>query len=120
MSICGTLVEVWPSSAVGLVASAGYLGAAIVGCLLMAATRDERRAHVIIRGIGACMLLTLVFWMRNLFGFAVVLAWGIALILLARRQMGWFRRDPRVRWFEAGEGGAPGVVDDVAAYLEAA
>ena len=72
----------------GLVASAGYLGAAIVGCLLMAATRDERRAHVIIRGIGACMLLTLVFWMRNLFGFAVVLAWGIALILLARRQMG--------------------------------
>ncbi len=39
---------------------------------------------------------------------------------LARRQMGWFRRDPRVRWFEAGEEGAPGVVDDVAAYLEAA
>jgi tRNA dimethylallyltransferase len=39
---------------------------------------------------------------------------------LARRQMGWFRRDPRVRWFEAGEEGALGVVDDVAAYLEAA
>ena len=39
---------------------------------------------------------------------------------LARRQMAWFRRDPRIRWFDAGEGGALGVVDDVAAYLEAA
>jgi tRNA dimethylallyltransferase len=39
---------------------------------------------------------------------------------LARRQMGWFRRDPRVRWFEADEEGAMGVVDHVAAYLEAA
>ena len=39
---------------------------------------------------------------------------------LARRQMAWFRRDPRVRWFDTGEGGAPEVVDDVAAYLEAA
>jgi tRNA dimethylallyltransferase len=39
---------------------------------------------------------------------------------LARRQMAWFRRDPRVRWFDAGEDGAVGVVDEVAAYLEPA
>jgi hypothetical protein len=69
----------------GLVASAGYLGAAIVGCLLIAATRIERRAHVILMGVGAFMLLTLVIWMRNLFGAAVVLGWGAALILLSRR-----------------------------------
>jgi tRNA dimethylallyltransferase len=37
---------------------------------------------------------------------------------LARRQMAWFRRDPRIRWFDAGEEGASGVVDDVVAYLE--
>jgi tRNA dimethylallyltransferase len=37
---------------------------------------------------------------------------------LARRQMAWFRRDPRIRWFDAGEGGAAEVVDDVCAYLE--
>ena len=36
---------------------------------------------------------------------------------LARRQMAWFRRDPRVQWFDAGEEGALEVVDDVAAYL---
>jgi tRNA dimethylallyltransferase len=37
---------------------------------------------------------------------------------LARRQMAWFRRDPRVRWFDAGETGAAEVVDDVLAFLE--
>jgi hypothetical protein len=71
----------------GLVASAGYLGAAVVGCLLMAATRVEKRAPVILRILGACMLLTLVFWMRNLFGVAVVLAWGVALVALARTRV---------------------------------
>ena len=71
-----------------LVASAGYLGAAIVGCLLMAATRVERWAHVILPAMGICMLITLIVWIRNLFGFVVVLAWAIALILLARRHLG--------------------------------
>ncbi len=33
---------------------------------------------------------------------------------LARRQAAWFRRDPRVRWFDAGEGGALEVVDEIA------
>jgi len=38
---------------------------------------------------------------------------------LARRQMAWFRRDPRVRWFEAGQRGAAGIVDELAEYLGA-
>ena len=39
---------------------------------------------------------------------------------LARRQMAWFRKDPRVRWFDAGEGGAAEVVDEVLPFLEGA
>lgn len=39
---------------------------------------------------------------------------------LARRQMAWFRRDPRIRWFDVGESGAIEAVDRVAAYLEGA
>jgi tRNA dimethylallyltransferase len=39
---------------------------------------------------------------------------------LARRQMAWFRRDPRIRWFEAGEGGALEALDGVRAYLAGA
>ena len=76
----------------GLVASAGYLAASLVGCLLMAATRVPRRARPILSGIGAFMLFTLVFWIRNLFGAVVVVAWAAALLALARKETG---RAPR-------------------------
>ena len=69
----------------GLVASAGYLGASAVGCLLMAAARVDRRTRPILWGIGAFMLFTAVLWMRNAFGVFVVVAWGITLIALARK-----------------------------------
>jgi tRNA dimethylallyltransferase len=39
---------------------------------------------------------------------------------LARRQMAWFRRDPRIRWFDVGEDGAAASAGDLAAYLGAA
>ena len=72
----------------GLVASSGYLGSSVVGCLLVAATRVEKRARPILWGIGAFMLFTLVFWIRNAFGALVVLGWAVALLALARRGTG--------------------------------
>jgi tRNA dimethylallyltransferase len=36
---------------------------------------------------------------------------------LARRQLAWFRRDPRIRWFEAEAGGAAGLVEELTGYL---
>lgn len=36
---------------------------------------------------------------------------------LARRQMAWFRRDPRIRWFTAPDG-AGAIVDELTGYLE--
>lgn len=72
----------------GIVTSAGYLGAAAVGCLLMAATRVERWAHTILLTLGIFMLVTLVFWMRNVFGAFIVFAWAIVLIALARHATG--------------------------------
>ncbi len=36
---------------------------------------------------------------------------------LARRQLAWLRRDPRIRWFPVGEEGAPGIVEELARYL---
>jgi Peptidase M50B-like len=85
----GLTLSMIPTSRVaqGLVTSAGYLGAAVVGCLLMAATRVPRWAHAILLGLGGCLFLTAVLWMRNLFGIVVVLAWGVALVLLARKGM---------------------------------
>jgi len=39
---------------------------------------------------------------------------------LARRQVAWFRRDPRIRWFTVGEGGAVERVDDLVDHLREA
>ena len=39
---------------------------------------------------------------------------------LARRQMAWFRRDPRIRWFTVGPEGAGSVVDDLVEFYEGA
>jgi hypothetical protein len=72
----------------GLVASAGYLGATVVGCFLMAATRVEKRARTILRTIGVFMLFTVVIWIRNPFGAVVVVAWGLALLALSRKGNG--------------------------------
>lgn len=36
---------------------------------------------------------------------------------LARRQLAWFRRDPRIRWFPVGEGGAVEAFDPICEYL---
>ena len=76
----------------GLVASSGYLGSSVVGCLLVAATRIEKRARPILWGIGAFMLFTLVFWIRNAFGAVVVLGWAVTLLAMARKGTG---RAPR-------------------------
>ena len=72
----------------GLVASSGYLGASVVGCLLMAAARRDRCTRTILWATGTFMLVTLVIWMRNLFGCVVVLAWAGALVALAREGSG--------------------------------
>jgi tRNA dimethylallyltransferase len=39
---------------------------------------------------------------------------------LARRQLAWFRRDPRIRWFPSGGERAVGLTDRVIAFLSAA
>ncbi len=94
-SAAGVTNSLVPPSRVaqGLVASAGYLGATIVGCALMTAARRKTSAHTILWTIGAFMLVTLVIWMRNPFGFVVVLVWSVVLVALSRQGSGplsWF------------------------------
>jgi tRNA dimethylallyltransferase len=36
---------------------------------------------------------------------------------LARRQLAWFRRDPRIRWFEAGDADGAALADELTEYL---
>jgi Peptidase M50B-like len=65
-----------------LVASAGYLGASVVGCFLLAATRRPKWSRRILWAVGLFMIVTLVVWIRNVFGAVVVLAWAAALIAM--------------------------------------
>jgi hypothetical protein len=69
-----------------IVSSAGYLTASLVGCLLLTASRVDRRAKPILWGIGAFMLVTIVLWIRNPFGVAVVAAWAVTLLLLGGKR----------------------------------
>ncbi len=68
-----------------IVASAGYLGASLVGCVLVAAARVERQARPILWAAGILMLVTGLLWVRNLFGIIVVAALGAALVAMANR-----------------------------------
>ena len=70
-----------------IVASAGYLTASVIGCFLLSASRVDRRAKPILWTIGALMLLTVVLWMRNLFGAIVVAAWAVALLWLGGKRV---------------------------------
>ena len=63
------------------VASAGYLGTALVGGLLLAARRIRRVGRGGTLLIGSLMLLSALLWIRNGFGFIAVPAIGGALIL---------------------------------------
>ena len=69
-----------------IVASAGYLTASVVGCLLLTASRVDRRAKPILWSIGAVMLVTLVLWVRNLFGAVVVVLWALTLLFLGGKR----------------------------------
>jgi hypothetical protein len=84
----GLTRSLMPASTIAqaVVASAGYLTASVVGCLLLTASRVDRRAKPILWAIGVFMLVTLVLWIRNLFGAIVVAAWAVTLILLGGKR----------------------------------
>ena len=88
----GVTRSLMPSGRIGqgLVASSGYLGASLVGCLLLAAARVQKWTRPLLFSLGAFMLLTLAVWIRNPFGMSVVLAWVAILLLLARWRTGQF------------------------------
>lgn len=68
------------------VASAGYVGTAVVGAGLLASRRIERVGRAGAIAIGAIMLLSVLLWVRNPFGMAAVATIG-ALLMVAGRKL---------------------------------
>jgi len=89
-STAGLTQSLIPSSAFAraLVASAGYMGAASFGCLLLVATRLRRLENFLLGLIGLLMIASLIFWIRNLFGVFAVVAMAAGFIYIAKRFKG--------------------------------
>ncbi|MGC4117025.1 MAG: M50 family metallopeptidase [Myxococcales bacterium] len=64
--------------------SAGYLGSALSGALLLIATLRFRAGKWVLAAMSAGLVFVLVFWARSLFTFGVTLGMALALGLAAR------------------------------------
>ena len=66
-----------------IVSSAGYVGTAILGCILLLFRRTRRGPTVGSIGLGIAMLLSCALCLRNSFGIGIITTMGIAIIVLA-------------------------------------
>jgi len=66
------------------IASAGYMGAAVLGASLLVLGQSGRRARAILIGFGTALVLSLIFWVRNDFGLGAVGVGALACLVVAR------------------------------------
>merc|ERR1712151_1351013 len=69
-----------PSNRRGFVASAGYQGTAVIGCLLLMLRRTKRGPRSGTMTISLLMIFSCLLWIRNAFGFIFIFVMGIILI----------------------------------------
>jgi hypothetical protein len=68
-----------------LISASGPLAPAMVGSLLMIASRADKSTRAALTGLGAALIISTVIWVRSLTGWLVLPALGIAILALARR-----------------------------------
>jgi len=71
------------SIGMAFVASAGYMGTAVVGAVLLVVGRTRRGARTALAVMGAVMLLSVALWVDNRFGIIAVLAGGACFVAAA-------------------------------------
>jgi hypothetical protein len=70
------------------VSAGGLVGPSVAGAILIALTRRPKLARHVLMGLGATMLLTVLWYVRSLFGVAFVGLAGVALFALAQLRSG--------------------------------
>lgn len=75
----GTAFSASPGWAQPLVSAGGLLGPAIAGGFVIVLSARPRTARWVLGGLAIALLLSLVFWIRNLFGLASIA--GVAVVL---------------------------------------
>ncbi len=66
------------------IASAGYTGAATLGGVLLVLGQSNRGARRVLYALGAALVISLLFWVRNQFGMAAVAIAALACLTAAR------------------------------------
>ncbi len=66
------------------IASAGYMGAAMLGATLLVLGQSARRARAILVGFAIALVLSLIFWVRNDFGMSAVAVAALLCVAMAR------------------------------------
>lgn len=66
------------------IASAGYMGAALLGATLLVLGQSGRRARAILVGFAIALALSLIFWVRNDFGMSAVAIGALICAAMAR------------------------------------
>jgi hypothetical protein len=66
------------------IASAGYMGAALLGAGILVLAQSGRRARAILVGFSIAFTLSLLLWVRNDFGMAAVAIGAVASLVVAR------------------------------------
>jgi peptidase M50B-like protein len=93
--------------ALGLVASAGYMGTSVAGAALVVLGRRERIARLVLCALGAAAVLSTLLWVRNVFGFVAIPIVGAAIAAI-----GW-KASPAVASFLLNLLGAQSAVNAV-------
>jgi hypothetical protein len=65
------------------IASAGYMGAALLGASLLMLGQSRRAARGVLLGLAAALLVSLIFWVRNDFGITVIAIGAGACLVIA-------------------------------------
>jgi len=77
----------------GFIASAGYQGTAVIGCLLLLFRRTKRGPRTGTMIVAVMMVLSCCLWIRNLFGFVFIFCSGLLLIGVSLKLPSNYMRD---------------------------
>ena len=74
-----------------LVAAAGPMGPPIAGAILILASRSFKTASLSLKILGGCLLLSVLIWVRSLFGVVAIILLGLAIIGIGFKANRWFQ-----------------------------
>jgi len=74
-----------------LVAAGGPIGPAIAGSAFILSSRRYKTVHYCLMGLGCALMISVLLWVRSLFGIFAISLWGLTLLVMAFRAPHWLQ-----------------------------